>query len=240
MKTRRAYSRNLATIATPRWLSYATAGAASALCGAGAAEGAIHYSGGINQRFASYAHASFPLDPVGGVLSFAHQVYTNSSHFAGGSGFINISAAAGASVKAGFVMCPYTAVASALPLQGGEPVSGGPFVPDAGMMGGWFSNSLCGWFDLRGQFQRGVAFVGFKFNNGGGDQYGWARIRSQGPPDNKFMLVDYAYGDVGDSIKTGQKTTDSTPMRESLAGLALGAAGLIAWRRQRANLAPPK
>src|SRR5205085_2702250 len=94
-------------------------------------------------------------------------------------------------------------------------------------------NGFCGWFDQRGQFERGVAFVAFKFNNGNGDQYGWARIKSQGPPVNKFTLVDYAYGDIGDSVRAGQKSSNDTPVRESLGALALGAAGLLAWRKRR-------
>ena len=238
MKTRRVCSRKPATVATSRWLAYVTASAASALAGAGAAEGAIHYSGAINQRFGGTAHASFLLNPGGGVLSFNHQIYTNSSHFAGGSGLVHIFAPACGSIKAGFVICPYTTIASALPLQGGEAVSGGPFVPDAGLMGGWFLNTFCGFDNHRGQFHRGEAFIGFKFNNGGGDQYGWARIQSRGAPVNRFTLVDYAYGDVGDPIRAGQKTIRDIPKGGSLVGLALGAAGLMAWRRQRARVAP--
>ncbi len=234
MKSKQTSSRRSPVIAGPRWLSYAAAGAATALAGATSAKASIHYSGPIHQNFESYDHATFPLDAHGGAISFAHQRYTNSSHFAGGSGLINIFARAGASIRASFLLCPYTTVASALPLQKGQLVSAGPFVPDAGLMGGWVQNRRCGFFDLRGQFERGVSFVGFKFNNGAGDQYGWARVRSQGPPVNKFILLDYAYGDVGEPVRAGEKSEGATPVQESLGGLALGAAGIVAWRRSRA------
>jgi MYXO-CTERM domain-containing protein len=45
--------------------------------------------------------------------------------------------------------------------------------------------------------------------------------------------VDYAYGDPGEVVKAGQKRSHSSPDLESLGGLALGAAGLLAWRRRR-------
>ena len=76
----------------------------------------------------------------------------------------------------------------------------------------------------------GIGFIGFKFNTGGGDQYGWARIEMI-LGRNRFKLIDYAYGDPGDRIKAGEKFGGHMPTLESLAGLAIGAAGLLAWRR---------
>jgi hypothetical protein len=147
MKRSRTHSRKSAVVTSSRWVAYATAGAASAFIGANAAEASIHYSGLINQNFGGDGDAKFPLDPAGGSLAFSHQIYTNSSHFLGGSGFVRIFAAAGGSIKGGFVTCPYTTVGSAFPLRGGQPVSGGPFVADAGLMRGWILNGFCGWFD---------------------------------------------------------------------------------------------
>jgi MYXO-CTERM domain-containing protein len=46
-------------------------------------------------------------------------------------------------------------------------------------------------------------------------------------------VVDYAYGDPGDVVKAGQKMDHSAPELESLGGLAVGATGLLAWRRRR-------
>ena len=80
--------------------------------------------------------------------------------------------------------------------------------------------------------KHGFGLVGFKFNNGAGDRYGWVRVKMLGGLKNTFEVVDYAYGDPGDVVKAGQKTDHSAPELESLGGLALGAAGLLAWRRQ--------
>jgi hypothetical protein len=98
---------------------------------------------------------------------------------------------------------------------------------------------------------RGTYYVGFRFNDGGGPQYGWVRIRWGGCPANDFIVKDYAWGDIGDQIKTGQrqlhedetqvapqaaKSADAAPpadSRGSLGLLALGAVGLQAWRAKR-------
>jgi hypothetical protein len=53
----------------------------------------------------------------------------------------------------------------------------------------------------------------------------------------RFKLIDYAYGDVGDTIGAGQKSGHDTHELESLGGLALGALGLLAWRKSRAQAA---
>jgi hypothetical protein len=51
--------------------------------------------------------------------------------------------------------------------------------------------------------------------------------------------VDYAWADLGDSIKTGQKssheTTEAVTKSGSLGLLATGASGLKAWRQQKAG-----
>ena len=50
-----------------------------------------------------------------------------------------------------------------------------------------------------------------------------------GSPLNGLTIIDYAYADVGESISVGQ----TVPEPGSLALLALGAAGVSAWRRKR-------
>jgi hypothetical protein len=61
-----------------------------------------------------------------------------------------------------------------------------------------------------------------------------------------FILRDFAYGDVGDRIRAGQtsssemvpqESNDIAPQEGSLGALALGAAGLLAWRKRRSRAA---
>jgi hypothetical protein len=105
----------------------------------------------------------------------------------------------------------------------------------AGFVGGGFQQ----WRDP------GVGFVGFRFNSGTGIQYGWARVRMGGTSRlNGFKLIDYAYADPGEAIRAGegipragedgQDMSDGQgPDEGSLGGLAVGAVGLLAWRKSR-------
>jgi len=96
--------------------------------------------------------------------------------------------------------------------------------------------------DLQGQSgHRGIGFIGFRFNNGAGIQYGWARIKVKGGRANNFILLDYAYADPGERLTAGQtsegtSSDEQAPDQGSLGGLALGAVGLLAWRKSRKSL----
>jgi MYXO-CTERM domain-containing protein len=86
-----------------------------------------------------------------------------------------------------------------------------------------------------------MGFVGFRFDSGAGLQYGWARVRMMGLPENAFKVMDYAYADPGEPIRAGQTSSEvneaNTPGQGSLGLLALGAVGVTLWRRRRAGCA---
>ena len=92
-----------------------------------------------------------------------------------------------------------------------------------------------------GKFRHpGKGYIGFTFDSGNGPQYGWARIKSGGAPEYRFILLDYAWADPGESIQTGQKHSaeDAKAVTKSgsLGLLAFGGAGLIAWRKRRTSV----
>jgi MYXO-CTERM domain-containing protein len=54
------------------------------------------------------------------------------------------------------------------------------------------------------------------------------------PIDHDFRLVDYAYADPGEPIRAGQASSNEmVPDQSSLGWLALGATGVLAWRKRR-------
>jgi hypothetical protein len=217
-------SHKSASFTEARWRAYATAGAATALAAASTAEGHIHYFGLVNSKFKNSSGTlirSFPLEN-GASVFFDRRVF--------GSPSSNV------------ILFGITKAISAHPRQlnlyvsrlgSGENVSSGPFGgPSYGVLaeGGSFSHSY--WRDP------GRGFIGFEFNTGDGVQYGWARIKTTGANRNAFIVLDYAWGDPGDSIRTGQRhdadpQPQQAPASGSLALLALGGAGLVAWRRAR-------
>jgi hypothetical protein len=233
MKRKRTDCRESTVITNSRWLAYATAGAASAFTCVNSAEATIHYSGLINQIFTGESVASFRLGRLDEFINFRHFKHYYGSHTLDGG-----SALFGAASAAGFyVTCVYDPENASLSnLSRGQAISTRPFVPNGGILE-TREGFGCGGA-ARGQFfQAGVGFIGFKFNNGRGDQYGWARVEMRGYPKNQFKLIDYAYGDVGDRVRAGQKSSSDAPELESLGGLALGAAGLLAWRRRQSKKA---
>jgi hypothetical protein len=226
------------SIPRARWAAYATAGAATALAMAPHAEAEIHYSGFVHHNF---GHGPFigPLDPRVHLQLLAGtgpQVGNDSGAFGG----ILILTPARDSIG-GFVgtRLSYTGF-YVLELPAGASLPAQPI----GNYCRFYSTCGCndcfgGYIGGSGRFRdRGTGFIGFAFDRGAGTQYGWARVKKTGAPDYRFVLLDYAWGDPGDSIRTGQTSSsgdmvDTVTNSGSIGLVALGAAGLVAWRKRR-------
>lgn len=233
MKSRIARDRR-AAIPASRWLAYATAGAATSLAGASTAEAEIHYSGRIDTFFPADESKSvaFPLDQPGDSLTFVRGQESadffgvrcpKSGAFVGGYGL-------------GF---EYAYVLRINKRHQSRYISQDPLT-SAGLGGfGAFGTMVKGdrsslnwrWVG------KGTDFIGFRFNNGSGNQYGWVRVHMDGPDSSfSFTVVDYAWADPGEPIRPGQKNSsanDVVTKEGSLGLLATGAAGLALWRQRR-------
>ncbi len=237
MKSQTKQQRKANQISNGRWTTYAAAAAASTLAAVNSAEATIHYSGLINQKIGNRDTQFFPLgDDANLVLVQVPLKQGSSSVQFVGSAFCYASGAVSAGVNGGFFLTCLNSrdPASVSALKVRDNISTRPFFTDLGVLAvnDVYSNCL-----EKGQFgDRGIHLLGFKFNGGDGVQYGWARLKMLGRPFNRMQLVDYAYGDPGDTVFAGQKSGGVAPALQSLGGLALGAAGLLGWRRRRTNL----
>ena len=227
-----------------RWLAYAAAAGATALGGAQSAEAEIHYSGAVNAKFiGDNVTKKFALDNSARlVFVYGYDVQYQGSYYYGA--WFGIHGAAVSNQFRGYRGLFTTFYVSRL--APGKLVSHGNFADNAPTYALNFlaSSYGAGAFGTRGQGQgRAGGFIGFRFDNGNGMQYGWARVKLRSPPlgiAEGFMLVDYAWGDPGDTIITGQTssngdTVNAVPDSGSLGLLALGGTGLMAWRERRAG-----
>jgi hypothetical protein len=222
--------RKINSITPGRWATYAAAGAASALTCANSAEAEIHYSGDVSVKLTGNAQASLPLSN-GASLVFKN-IYSGTyylQHF-----FFLMKEVISGSARGYFSFD-----VGKLPLR--ENVSAGEFFSVTGnpRVGALFTfrgdGSFAPPYSGRG-WTRG--FVGFRFDIGNGTQYGWARIGTKIGGDRRArdIIKDYAWGDPGDAILTGQTQSLQPATANSVAGslglLAFGAQGLDAWRAQ--------
>jgi hypothetical protein len=241
MKSRKRRYRPL-NVSNSRWRAYAVASLATASGGAISAEGAIHYSGLVNFKFDSRLSEThtFPLSQVVFLKGFRKEVgfYEHSASFA----------IQGAAVSNAIRDYKYSTVffqSVPKPLPKGAVISHGYFGRSGFGRLQYYNCGFPGWVEA------GTHAIGFRFNSGRGVQYGWVRIKWLGCSDNKYIVKDYAWGDPGDQIKAGQtqleedatpvapqasKKAETAPMsgsQDSLGLLAVGAAGLLAWRKSR-------
>lgn len=239
MKTNRR-TRQASKLPHLRWTSYAIAAGATAAGAIPAAEAEIHYSGPIDYKFdekSTFKTHTFRLSHGAYLMGAFNNVRFIGYDYAGfgvhGARVSNSLRGPG-SVSGLFLL-------AALPR--GSVVSNGHFFPI------FDSYAIMQSLDcINPDWQeRGTYYVGFRFNTGAGPQYGWARIGWSGCNRNNFIVKDYAWGDPGDQIKTGQKRlheneapAPAVNSQGSLGLLALGAIGLQAWRVQRVEQSSSK
>ena len=236
MKTRQS-RRQTAKVSHSRWVAYATAGVATALTASHSAEAGIHYQV-VNKKFQPNSNKEkwFQLDQPGDSIYFAHDLDSLSAAF-------DIRGIATAAFR-GLPGTSKYSRAFASKLSFGESIAAGHFTHYRGILA----------HGIYGQWTSpGMGFVGFRFNNGAGIQYGWARVRMAVPPHDGiggwgFKVFDFAYADPGEPITAGEGiprgseddqdiSDDQGPDEGSLGGLALGALGLLAWRKSRSRIA---
>jgi hypothetical protein len=221
----RARTTDSTRIADSRWLAYATASAATMLTAANSVDAEIHYSGRLDVHFRldSNESATFPLGEAGAYILTGHQLLY-------GRSFLEVHALQ-TDEPLGYQIFE-TAYLHKLNRQSNRYISQHrSFLV--------FYNYATVLFDPahhNGEFyKKGIGFVGYRFDNGAGVQYGWARVKMNGEGTG-FIFVDYAYGDPGDRIKpgqTGSSATDTVTDEGSVGFLALGASGLSLWRRRK-------
>ncbi len=115
----------------------------------------------------------------------------------------------------------------------GQNISTRPFVSDYGVLA-----SDADRFPNAQWQQPGTGFLGFRFTGPGGLQYGWVRINFDGTLEHDFTVIDYAFADPGEPITAGQTSAANVPdSAGSLGLLAIGCAGLLAWRARRSQAA---
>ena len=218
-----------------RWAAY-TAAAAASTFGTAVAEAEIHYSGTIEEKIAGFGGASarFPLSNGASIrlYNYSHRIPSYST-----AGFSILGAAVSHSFRAKYDP-PFFGVGASR-LHSGQLVSQGNFRQTNPSS---TEGNIHSFYGGGNWIAGGRGVIGFKFNTGAGTQYGWVRIKIASGFHYRLTVVDYAWGDPGDTIKTGQirgqaGESGAVPAEGSLGLLALGGAGLVAWRKNRARTA---
>jgi len=233
MKTN-ARKNRIAKIPKARWLAYAGAGAATALTGVSPAEADIHYSGRVDVSFPANENKSvaLPLDQAGDSIIFERSINDGAADFFGAAGLQS------GKFLGSYPVFSYAYVWRIKNRNEHRYISQGHFTNGAfgfGTLGTMIKGDRS---SLNWRWHgKGTDFVGFRFNNGAGKQYGWARVRMDGPDsDFSFTVLDYAWADPGEPIKAGQTSSSAAavmPDQGFLGLLAIGASGVALWRRRK-------
>jgi hypothetical protein len=244
----KALRRKSVTIANSRWATYAVAGAATSLAGLATAEAEIHYSDLVNFRFKGTLTHSFPMDN-GAVLNFRHV------DLGSGRGIAHAAIGDGGSNSVGLFAGDCPQITSNAPFYfyrlgshvnvsqqrlGHSCIS---FSTSSSTVVRCFGGYI-GFASYPGVHftEPGRGFIGFVFNTGAGNQYGWVRVKTSGAEEYNFIVIDYAWADPGEPIETGQKRSRANEQAVTKAGslglLATGATGLKAWRQHKREAAP--
>ncbi len=204
------------------WRLYAAAGAA-ALAAGSTADAAIIY-----------------VDPT---LKTTATLNTGGKHFSIDGLNVNLLVSNGSAFEAGaflnggrnffFDESGGTGAGYAMKFKPGSSVKGVP-AQDVAFRGikTFASNTVFGAFTTG---KTGIG--GFKLPSSKGGGEGWLRvevssINGDSRPD-ELTVIDWAYNDAGGGISAGQET--AVPEPSALGLLAMGSAGLLAWRRRAAG-----
>jgi hypothetical protein len=240
-----------------RWPVYAAAAGSALALSTSSATADIFYSGIRNITVAApqRPYAGHGAIDIGG-KQFGLSVYRNSGNFNTGPFHIH-KAYAGAFITppgtaAGILEGEwYNANTGAGRLGKGVPVSAGAGYFRSGNQqltllrkrSHWTSasgNRVFSSGNRGGRFRLGRPyFAGIRLSTGGGNfDYGWIQLEvngTNGIPDS-VTAIDWAYNEVpGQSIETDQIVPE--PGGRSLALLAAGCLGVLAWRKRRAQRA---
>jgi hypothetical protein len=218
------------------WLIYTTAVGSALAMATDAGAGIVQYAGGpvaasLNAGLFGPSYLKFPIG--GAKFELAGVIFPSSFGnvaFGGGSG------------NAGVMVNSTLGVRNL--------ASGAKISSQGHFKGGLHTVKYAGAFGQYGSFAAGVpGFAGIEFNTANSSSpakihFGWVKLEFGGIPfPNSIEVISWAYNTVaGQAIAAGQTSaaepppTTPEPGTAALSLLAMGAAGVLAWRRKKSAL----